>query len=63
MKSLKMIVGIYPMVDFILKFLEEHSGSVVDLEYYHEIQLDMPNTHLNMSVSTKVSFVTIHLPN
>ena len=30
MKSWKMIVGIYPMVDFILKFLEEHSGSVVE---------------------------------
>ena len=27
MKSLKMIVGIYLMVNFILKFLEEHSGS------------------------------------
>ena len=27
MKSLKMKVGIYLMVNFILKFLEEHSGS------------------------------------
>ena len=27
MKSLKMIVGIYLMVNFILKFLEENSGS------------------------------------
>ena len=29
-KFLKMIVGIYLMVNFILKFLEEHSGSVVE---------------------------------